>query len=276
MPKCPFAEWDEISGAVGTYTGGPFRVVHHTTEGTSYAGARSVYAAKKADPHFTVAGSSIFQHIDTGSAARALKNPPGGVQTNRQSAVQIEVVGFAGRPKDIATLRRVAELCRWIEGEHGIPQEWPSGRPRSSSNGHDPGGHNRSAENWNAIGGHYGHSQVPENDHWDPGYTQAELAIVTPDAIFDPHDELAGVESEIPLEALQPSRVSEAEQIAQRLLADATGQLQMKWPRRPGHVRIRVAAGGTEIELDLDVGRSAAKGGGKTRRKRQRGKARDQ
>jgi hypothetical protein len=167
MPKCLFAQWDEISGAVGTYTGGPYKIVHHTTEGTSYAGARSVYAAKKADPHFTVAGSDIFQHIDTGRAARALKNPPGGVQTNRDSAVQIEVVGFAGRPKDIATLRRVAELCRWIESEHAVPQEWPNGRPRSSTNGSDPGGHNRDAANWDSMGGHYGHSQVPENDHWD-------------------------------------------------------------------------------------------------------------
>ena len=274
MPKCPFAEWDEISGAVGSYTDGPFRIVHHTTEGTSYAGARSAYAAKKADPHFTVAGGAIFQHIDTSLAARALRNPPGGVQTNRHSALQIEVVGFAGRAKDIPTLRRVAELCRWIEGEHGVPQEWPNGPPRASTNGRDPGGHNRNAENWTALAGHYGHSQVPENDHWDPGYTQAELAMVTPDAVFDPHDELARVETEISREGVQAFRVSEAEQIAQRLLADATGQVRITWPGEPAQVRIRVVAGGTEIELDLDVGRSPAKRGAKPRRRRAPRKAR--
>ena len=191
MPKCPFATFEEITGPVGPFSGGPFKIVHHTTEGSTYAGAKAAYKANKSDPHFTIAGDEIFQHIDTGQAARALKNPPGGVETNRDSAVQIEVVGFAGSAKDVPTLRSVAKLCRWIEGEHSISQKWPNGRPRASTNGQDPGGHNRNSSTWDTEGGHYGHSQVPENDHWDPGYTAAELAIVTPDAVFDTHDELA-------------------------------------------------------------------------------------
>jgi hypothetical protein len=31
---------------------------------------------------------------------------------------------------------------------------------------------------WDGTGGHYGHSQVPENTHWDPAYTDAEWAQV--------------------------------------------------------------------------------------------------
>ena len=193
MAKCPFATFDEITGAVGPYSGGPFKIVHHTTEGSTYAGARAAYKAHRSEPHFSVAGDQIFQHVDTGLAARSLKNPPGGVETNRDSAVQIEVVGFAGSAKDVTTLRSVAKLCRWIENEHGVPQKWPNGKLRVSTNGRDPGGHNRSAANWDAETGHYGHSQVPENDHWDPAYSAAELAIVTPDAVFDPHDELEAV-----------------------------------------------------------------------------------
>jgi hypothetical protein len=79
MAKCPFAVFEEISGPVGDFTGGPFKIVHHTTEGGTYAGAKAAYKANKSDPHFTVSGDQVVQHIDTAFAARALKNPPGGV-----------------------------------------------------------------------------------------------------------------------------------------------------------------------------------------------------
>jgi hypothetical protein len=181
MARCPFAVWDEITGGLGPYSTGPYRIVHHTTEGPTYAGARAAFAARRTDPHFTVDAAAIHQHIDTAETARALRNDPGGSQTNRASAVQIEVVGFAARAKDAATLANVARLCRWIEQEHGVPQAWPNGLPRFSTNGHDPGGHNRNGANWDARGGHYGHSQVPENVHWDPGYTPEEVAVLTPD-----------------------------------------------------------------------------------------------
>lgn len=167
---------------MGAYLGGPFKIVHHTTESSRYDSARDAVRRARSDPHFTVDAVRIYQHIDTGRAARSLRNRAGGVQTNRDSAVQIEVVGFAARAKDPATLANVARLCRWVEQEHGVPQVWPNGPPRYSSSGRDPGGHNRNARNWDTRGGHYGHSQVPENIHWDPGYTPAEVAIVTPNA----------------------------------------------------------------------------------------------
>ena len=176
MALCPFATWKPITGGLGAYSSGPFKIVHHTTEGSSASGAMGPYRANKSDPHFTVDSTTIYQHIDTNSTARALANPPGGVQTNRDSAIQIEVVAFAGKPKNIATLKNVAKLCRWIETTHGVPKVWPNGFPRVGSR--DPGGHNRNASNWNDKGGHYGHSQVPENTHWDPGYTRAELEII--------------------------------------------------------------------------------------------------
>jgi hypothetical protein len=92
------------------------------------------------------------------------------------------VVGFAARAKKTATLQTIARLCRWIEKAHGVPQVWPNGFVRWSRSSADPGGHNRDAMNWDRKGGHYGHSQVPENSHWDPGYTPAETLVVTPDA----------------------------------------------------------------------------------------------
>ncbi len=178
MAICPFATWKPISGSSGSYTAGPFKIVHHTTEGSSAQGAFNAFRAHRSDPHFTVDGTAIYQHIDTGAAARALRNPPGGVQTNRDSAIQIEVVGFAHRPKTRATLENVRQLCRWIETTHNVPRVWPNGRPKPARNGNDPGGHNRSAANWDGKAGHYGHCHVPENVHWDPAYTEDEVGFL--------------------------------------------------------------------------------------------------
>jgi hypothetical protein len=178
MARCPFATWKQISGPAASYNGGPFKIVHHTTEGATAQGAFDAFQANRSDPHFTVDGTTIYQHVDTGVAARALRNPPGGVETNRDSAVQIEVVGFAHRPKTRSTLTNLARLCRWIEGEHGVPKVWPNGFPKPAVNGRDPGGHNRNSDNWDTLGGHYGHCHVPENTHWDPAYTADEVSFV--------------------------------------------------------------------------------------------------
>ncbi len=179
MAQCPFATQHPISGSSGSYTGGPFKIVHHTTEGPSAQGAFDAFAAHRSDPHFTVDRTGVFQHIDTGVAARALRHKlPDGIQTNRESAVQIEVVGFAGAAKNPQTLRNVARLCRWIEAAHHVPRLWPSGPPKPPRNGGDPGGHNRDSANWDGKGGHFGHSHVPDNVHWDPAYTAVEAAYV--------------------------------------------------------------------------------------------------
>ena len=99
MALCPFAKWKPISGPVGSYIGGPFKIVHHTTEGSSAQGAFDAFKAHRSDPHFTVDSSAIYQHIDTDMAARSLKNLQGGVQTNKDSAIQIEVVGLSPCPQ---------------------------------------------------------------------------------------------------------------------------------------------------------------------------------
>ena len=213
MAKCAFATWKPISGPVGTHVGGPFRIVHHTTEGSTAAGAFSAFKTNRSDPHFTIDDKTIYQHIDTSQSARALRNASGGVQTNRLSAIQIEVVGTAAKPKPRKTLENVARLCRWLEKTHGIPSVWPAGLPKAAVNGRDPGGHNRNPTTWATKGGHYGHSQVPENSHWDPAYSAAEAAFLLS---YDPDNPAALVDPEI--EALReqfPEKVKiEIEDIA--------------------------------------------------------------
>ena len=191
MARCPFAVWRPISGSCGSHLGGPFKIVHHTTEGSSAQGALNAFQEHKSDPHFTVDATTIFQHIDTAEGARALRNDTGGVQTNRDSAVQIELVGFAHLPKDRRALVNLARLCRWIEATHGVPRVWPAGFPRPAKNGRDPGGHNRNDVIWDTQSGHYGHCHVPENTHWDPAYSEAEATFLM-EATFDVDGRLLG------------------------------------------------------------------------------------
>jgi hypothetical protein len=132
------------------------------------------------------------------------------VETNHEMAIQIEVVGYAGKPKNSDTLHNIAKLCRWLEAEHNIPQVWPNGLPRTGVS--DPGGHNRNATIWATKGGHYGHCHVPENTHWDPGYTKNEVDIIMAAPFMqapNPHglvaDEMMEEESPIGATADRPS-----------------------------------------------------------------------
>ena len=69
-------------------------IVFHTTEGSTFEGADSVYRRTNAAPHFTVDPwrELRVQHIDTDLGAYALRNLSGGVETNTTGVVQIEVV----------------------------------------------------------------------------------------------------------------------------------------------------------------------------------------
>jgi GH24 family phage-related lysozyme (muramidase) len=179
MARCPFAVWLPLPGSSGPYVGGhPFKIIHHTTEGSTADGAIETYKQTKNIPHFTVDDMTVYQHADTDVAVSALRHPAGTTETNRSSAIQIELVGFAGQPKNRASLKNVARLCRWIEGTHNVPQDWPNGHPNPPVNGQDPGGHNRDQNHWDTRGGHYGHCHVPNNTHWDPAYTEDETAAV--------------------------------------------------------------------------------------------------
>lgn len=55
------------------------------------------------------------------------------------------------------------KLIQWLDSL-GIPRQWPMGTPPPLGT---PG--TRSLSVWNSGSGYYGHSQVPDNDHTDPG-----------------------------------------------------------------------------------------------------------
>jgi hypothetical protein len=178
MPRYDCARWVPANQPAVPYTGGPRKVVHHKTQVHS-ENASALYGASGAWPHFTVGPNGVQQHFDTAAGSRALVNAAGGVQTNADSAIQIEVVGFSGERMPDATLRFLVTLLGEIERREGIPWAWPEGRPPTTSQeGYGTNTAERHASVWDSQTGHYGHSQVPENSHWDPAYTDEEWYLL--------------------------------------------------------------------------------------------------
>ena len=145
--------------------------VLHTTEG-GWNSAMSVFKQHYA-PHFLVGPGRVAQLVPLGKMATALENPPGGYETNRIAVCQIEVVGFSKeQPYQFpeATLDVLAKLLGVLEGECKIPLNRPfpdAMPPKPWATTQFP---RRHAGKWGKVAGWYGHVEVPENSHWDPGY----------------------------------------------------------------------------------------------------------
>jgi hypothetical protein len=113
----------------------------------------------------------VVQFYPADQAARALENHAGGVETNRMGSVciQVEVFFSPGAVVGGKKYKTVAETpCKgmdkivdWMR-EWGVPDRWPEGWPRWTGN-------SRSSTTWRRQAGHYGHCNVPENEHTDPG-----------------------------------------------------------------------------------------------------------
>lgn len=164
----------------GSFTGGPPKGVLHTTEGAGWPD----YNGGKIAPHVTVKADTsarsllVQQHVSLDRAAKSLRNEPGGVQTNRDSAIQVELVGTCNPgavgmymwPKaDGWALSQLAQLMREIEQLAGIPRRsvatW---RSYPSSYG-VKAAQRLSLSQWDGYSGWVGHQHVPENSHGDPG-----------------------------------------------------------------------------------------------------------
>jgi hypothetical protein len=162
-----------IGGAMDTPTA-PGRVVWHTTE--SGTGTASFNAVAKylidigAEPHilYDPTTDRLAQYGPLNKSARALRND-GITRTNRTGkvCVQIEVLGRAANPftKTWKPGPNFKALMRAIRS-WGVPDTWPGGALADRYADPDV---SRSRSVWATKGGHYGHSQVPGNNHWDPG-----------------------------------------------------------------------------------------------------------
>lgn len=157
-------------------------VVLHTTESASWPG----YAGGGNAPHDTLqplagVGIRVRKHIPYSSFAKALVNLPGGVETNRRGAIQLELMGTCD-PKmknvmyywpeaDDAVLSALADYLRPLMEEFRIAKRGAEfeAYPASYGNSYGTNGLRFSMEEWLAFSGICGHQHIPENLHGDPG-----------------------------------------------------------------------------------------------------------
>ncbi|MEU3793077.1 peptidoglycan-binding domain-containing protein [Streptomyces fructofermentans] len=164
---------DGTIGGAMDHASVPGRVVWHTTEsGTGDDAFRAVAAhliRVTAEPHllYDPTTDRLGQFGPLNASARALRND-GATRSNRvgKVCIQIEVLGRAAKPftdtwKPGPKYRAMMAAIRsW-----GIPDTFPAGRLAATA----AEANNRPRSVWMARGGHYGHANIPGNDHWDPG-----------------------------------------------------------------------------------------------------------
>jgi len=187
--RYPGAIWKPTIGSDGKpRDGGSFegddpgvsKGVLHTTE----TGGLPNYSSP---PHNTVqyrdGEVSWWQHIEYNRAARALRNAPGGEQSNREdNTFQLEIVCYSAKQFVDANRQRwwsgdlpdplleaVADWMAWIENEFGVRHKWPERQALSYAQA-NAAGFRMGADEWDKWDGWCGHQHVGEgNLHWDPG-----------------------------------------------------------------------------------------------------------
>ena len=194
---CPGADLDLQGNGGGLDTSLPPRFVWHITwDALKADGSQPAFSAVDNYlqgvaycPHimwnpFT---GYIKQYYPASQSARALAawNGDGAV------CVQVEVFFTPGCVVDGVRYDTVADtplkgwdtLLAWADSL-GVPRVWPMGAPQWKDNSRNP-------DVWNNQGGHYGHCNVPDNTHTDPGPMPALTGIITQSATITPEDFMA-------------------------------------------------------------------------------------
>lgn len=176
--RYPGAKWLG-NGATYAYTDGPWKCVLHTTESKGLPG----YNSGKSAPHITInpVSRSIWQHTEFTVGAAALKNAYGGPQTNKDQAIQIEIIAYSNRAlaSDVGgvwigdlthdQLDWLRGILKWLAAEFGIKWKWRGKQAFSYGEANAPG-FRFTAQEWDDWDGFCAHHDVPEgNLHWDTG-----------------------------------------------------------------------------------------------------------
>ncbi|MCM2391718.1 peptidoglycan-binding protein LysM [Streptomyces albipurpureus] len=161
-----------IGGAMDSPSA-PGRAIWHTTESghgdTSFAAVDGHLRRIGAEPHilYDPTTDRLGQYGPLNQSARALRND-GLTRTNRTGRVciQVEILARASKPftgywKPGPNFRALMRAIRSWD----VPDVWPAGALATSGSSKT----SRSRTTWATKGGHYGHANVPGNDHWDPG-----------------------------------------------------------------------------------------------------------
>jgi hypothetical protein len=147
--------------------------VLHTIEGSLGSGL-SVFQNRNA-PHFTLDDRRIVQMVPLGMIGCSLGNSPGGVETNCLVRAQIELAGKSDKNSwlpDEPTTAALADLLATLERAAEIPLSRPFEEKMPPLPWATTKFSRRAAGKWGKTAGWFGHCEVPENDHWDPGALQ--------------------------------------------------------------------------------------------------------
>lgn len=154
----------------GSMTGGPPRVIWHSTENdpnktSAYAIAQYLNrVGYQVHVVWNPVSGEIIQMIPADRAGRGVRHTDA-MQTNRMGdvCVQIEVVAHAAHPFTSYGMLGLDQIMKWIR-QLKVPDVWPGGPPPTY-----PDVKHVTDATWSGKAGHYSHSQVPQNDHNDPG-----------------------------------------------------------------------------------------------------------
>lgn len=150
--------------------------VLHTIEGSLESGMnvfRQHYA-----PHF-VPGIDrrnrvkIYQCVPLGYMAGTLVNLEGGVETNFEAEVQVELAGYSKKIPWLPVPQLADALAElFVVLKHVC--DIPLARPFPNNPGPEPWATamypRRRTGKWGRVAGWFMHMEVPENKHWDAGY----------------------------------------------------------------------------------------------------------
>lgn len=169
-------EWmpgaERVAGAHqgGTLIGGPSRCTWHITwdrldPRPSFEGVRDYLVRMNYEPTlmWDPETGRVAQFLPASHSAYAVLNQAGGVETNRIGDVHVQIeVFFSPGYKDRklftdGPLVGLEQIMSWLD-ELGIP------RAAAGDWSHPT----RDLTIWRTHPGHFGHFQVPENDHSDP------------------------------------------------------------------------------------------------------------
>jgi hypothetical protein len=176
--------------------GGPAKAVAHITWDKNATAAKPIdlvpYTALRS--YFAGGGAGVAPHIlwdpfeghftqfvPANSRSKSLVDAAGGTRTNRAGSVVIQVealffpycrVGTKIYPRLVDTpCKGWADLQAWVHS-WGVPNSWPMGKPVDFTS-------HRNESTWEKTAGWYGHSQIPENTHQDPGSWPAFVGTTT-------------------------------------------------------------------------------------------------
>lgn len=168
----------DASFAGQRYQGGPDKGVLHTTETTTLPGYRDGRDAPHLTgvPDFAAEEIRWYQHFDSDRPSRALVGG-GAVETNNDSAFQVELVGTCTKSgpglywPDAPewALSEVRLMMRRVGEDRGIPFVQPSEGWLSYPESYGTSRVRMSPHEWDDYAGWCGHQHAPYNDHGDPG-----------------------------------------------------------------------------------------------------------